>query len=222
MLWRVPLELKAPSGLWLLGLLGPLVLLYVLKVRRQRVTVSSTWLWAAAARDLAAKSPFKRLQAQVPLVLELAALALLAVALARPASRAGHIAGDHVAIVVDTSASMAALEADGRTRLSHARDAARAVIHALAPGAQAVIIDAGREAHLVSAMDSDVRRLEASLEKLEPSDAEGRMTQAIATASTQLRPYAGNARLAVVSDGALADRDAFASSNLPLELVRVG
>jgi hypothetical protein len=222
MLWGVPLELKAPSGLWLLGLLAPLVLLYVLKVRRQRVTVSSTWLWAAAARDIAAKSPFKRLQAQVPLVLELAALCLLAMALARPASRAGHIAGDHVAIVVDTSASMGALEPDGRTRLAHARDAALSVIRALSPGAQAVIVDAGRDAHLVSAMDSDLRRLEASLAKLEVSDAEGRMTQAIATASSQLRPYARNARLVVVSDGALADRDAFVSSNLPLELVRVG
>lgn len=222
MLWRVPLELKAPSGLWLLGLLGPLVLLYVLKVRRQRVTVSSTWLWAAAARDIAAKSPFKRLQGQVPLILEIGALCLLAVALSRPASRAGHIAGDHVAIVVDTSASMAALEPDGRTRLAHAREAALAVIRALSPGAQAVIIDAGRDAHLVSAMDSDLRRLEASIDKLEASDAEGRMTQAIATASTQLRPYERNARLVVVSDGALADRDAFAASNLPLELVRVG
>ena len=222
MLSGVPFELKAPSGLWLLGLLAPLVLLYVLKIRRQRVTVSSTWLWAAAARDLAAKSPFKRLVPQLPLLLELLASALLAVSLARPASRGGHIAGDHIAIVVDTSASMGALEADGRSRLAHARDAASAVIRALAPGAQAVIVEAGREAHVVSAMDSDRRRLEASLEKLEASDAEGRMTQAIATASTQLRPYERNARLVVVSDGAIADRDAFASSNLPIELVRVG
>ena len=88
-----------------------------------------------------------------------------------------------MAIVVDTSASMAALEPDGRSRLAHARDAASAVIRALAPGAQAVIVEAGREAHVVSAMDSDRRRLEASLAKLEASDAEGRMTQAIATAS---------------------------------------
>src|SRR5450432_4303229 len=108
MLSRVPIELKAASGLWLLGLLVPLVLLYVLKIRRQRVTVSSTWLWAAAARDLAAKSPFKRLVPQVPLALELLALALLALALARPATRGGQISADHVAIVVDTSASMAA------------------------------------------------------------------------------------------------------------------
>ena len=222
MLSRVPLELKAPSGLWLLGLLVPLVVFYVLKIRRQRVTVSSTWLWAAAARDLAAKSPFKRLVPQVPLLLELLALCFLALALSRPASRGGHIAGDHVAIVVDTSASMAALEPDGRTRLAHARDAASSVIRALGPGAQAVIVEAGRDAHVVSAMDSDRRRLEASLDKLEASDAEGRMTQAVATASSQLRPFERNARLVVVSDGALAERDAFASSNLPIELVRVG
>lgn len=218
----VPLELKAPSGLWLLGLLGPLLLLYVLKVRRQRVTVSSTWLWAAAARDIAAKSPFKRLVPQVPLALELLALSLLALSLARPATRGGQISADHVAIVVDTSASMAALEPDGRLRLDHAREAASAVIAALAPGAQAVIIDAGRDARVVSAMDSDRRRLEAALAKLEASDAEGRMTQAIAAASTQLRAFPRGARLVVVSDGALAERDALGSSQLPIELIRVG
>src|SRR6478736_2450555 len=222
MLSRVPLELKAPDGLWLLGLLAPLVLLYVLKIRRQRVVVSSTWLWAAAARDLAAKSPFKRLIAQVPLLLELLALCLLALSLARPASRGGHIAGEHIAIVLDTSASMGTIEPDGRSRLAHAREAASAVLAALSPGAQAVIVEAGRDAHVVAPMDSDRRRLEASLAKLEVSDAEGRMTQAIATASSQLRPFEHNARLVVVSDGALADRDAFASSNLPLELVRIG
>src|SRR6187431_713305 len=222
MLSRVPFELKAPGGLWLLGLLAPLVLLYVLKIRRQRVVVSSTWLWAAAARDLAAKSPFKRLVVHVPLLLELLALCLLALSLARPASRAGHIAGDHVAIVLDTSASMNTVEPDGRSRLAHARDAASSVIAALAPGAQAVIVEAGRDAHVVSPMDSDRRRLEASLAKLEASDAEGRMSQAIATASSQLRPYERGTRLVVVSDGALAERDAFAAANLPLELVRVG
>jgi hypothetical protein len=222
MLSRVPFELKAPGGLWLLGLLAPLVILYLLKIRRQRVVVSSTWLWAAAARDLAAKSPFKRLVAQVPLVLELLALCLLALALARPASRGGHIAGEHIALVLDTSASMGTIEPDGRSRLAHARDAASSVIAALAPGAQAVVVEAGRDAHVVSPMDSDRRRLEASLAKLEASDAEGRMTQAIAAAISQLRPFERNARLVVVSDGALADRDAFASSSLPLELVRVG
>ena len=57
----MPLELLRPSGLWLLGLLVPLVVLYILKVRRRRLRVSSTWLWAVARRDLLARSPFRRL-----------------------------------------------------------------------------------------------------------------------------------------------------------------
>jgi hypothetical protein len=55
------LELLNPSGLWMLSALVPLVILYILKVQRQRLKVPSTWLWAAAQRDLLARSPFKRL-----------------------------------------------------------------------------------------------------------------------------------------------------------------
>jgi hypothetical protein len=65
-----PLDLLAPKGLALLGLLVPLVVLYILKVRRKRLRVASTWLWASAKRDLIARSPWKKLIAQVPLILQ--------------------------------------------------------------------------------------------------------------------------------------------------------
>ncbi len=63
------LSLLAPKGLWLLALLVPLIALYILKVRRKRLRVGSTWLWASAQRDLLAKSPFKKLVAQLSLIL---------------------------------------------------------------------------------------------------------------------------------------------------------
>ena len=100
------LELLNPKGLFLLTGLVPLVVMYILKVRRQRVRVSSTWLWAAAQRDLLAKQPFRRLIAEVPLLLQILALIALSIAFARPAIRGGRIGGDHVAIVIDSSASM--------------------------------------------------------------------------------------------------------------------
>src|SRR6185436_3983035 len=102
------LELLSPAGLALLALLVPLVILYILKVKRRRRAVGSTWLWAVAKRDLMAKSPFKRLIAQVPLILQALALLALGFALARPATRGRAFTGDHVAIVIDTSASMSA------------------------------------------------------------------------------------------------------------------
>ena len=102
------LELLAPKGLWLLTLLIPLVILYLLKIRRQRRVVASTWLWATAPRDLMARSPFKRFMVQVPLILQALALIALAIALGRPAARGRELLGDHVALVVDVSASMSA------------------------------------------------------------------------------------------------------------------
>src|SRR5689334_17055887 len=102
------IDLLAPGGLALLGLLAPLIVLYILKIRRNRRVVSSTWLWATAQRDLMARSPFKRLILQLPLILQALALIGLALALARPATRGRELTGDHVAIVIDASASMSA------------------------------------------------------------------------------------------------------------------
>src|SRR6185369_12040772 len=110
-------------GLWLLAGLAPLVVLYILKIKRERVTVPSTWLWQSAKRDLMAKHPFKRLVAELPLVLQVLALVALAIALARPAARGGTIPGDHVAIVIDTSASMGTT-----SRMEEAKRAAADVV----------------------------------------------------------------------------------------------
>src|SRR4029079_14222666 len=103
--------------------------------------VPSTWLWAAAKRDLLAKHPFKRLIAELPLILQILALVALAIALSRPAVRGGKIAGDHVAIVIDTSASMGTRSAAGVTRMDEAKLAALDVVSALAPGADAILIE---------------------------------------------------------------------------------
>src|SRR5690606_1134052 len=78
------LELLHPAWLGLLGLLAPLVVFYILKVKRQRRRVASTWLWREARRDLMARSPFKRLVVQLPLILQALALIALAVAAAKP------------------------------------------------------------------------------------------------------------------------------------------
>ena len=138
------LELLNPSGLWMLSALAALVILYILKVQRQRLKVPSTWLWAAAQRDLLARSPFKRLTPQIPLFLQILSVILLSLALSRPATRGRSIAGDHVAIILDTSASMSALDASGKTRMDLAKAAAAEAVQALAPGADAIVLEAAR------------------------------------------------------------------------------
>ena len=216
------LELLHVRGLWLLLGLLPLVLLYVLKIKRQRVRVPSTWLWAAARRDLLAKHPFKRLIAELPLLLQVLALIALALALSRPAVRGGKISGNHVAIVLDTSASMGASVRAGGTRMDEAKRAAAVVVSALAPGADALIIEGGREARVASPLERDARHLKAAIERLTVREVEGDLPSAVSLAADRLRSLGGTRTIVVITDGALAREGPLAAAGMSTRLVTVG
>lgn len=218
----MPFELRSPLGLALLGLLVPLVLFYVLKIRRERRRVSSVWLWRSAERDLLAKQPFRRLVPYVSLLLEALALALLALAAARPVTRGGQLDSDHVALVIDGSASMTTVGPDGRSRLLLAREAARAVVRRLGPGTDALVVEAGRDPRVLSPWEHDPRRLDAAIERVQASDVEGDFGRALALASDHLRTRPGKRRIVAVTDGALARPDALRFATLPLQVLRVG
>ncbi len=217
------LELLNKPGLWLLAGLGPLVLLYILKIKRERVRVPSTWLWQAAKRDLMAKHPFKRLIAELPLILQILALAALAFALSRPAMRGGRVQGDHVAIVVDTSASMGTRVGEGPgTRLDDAKAAAKEVVLALAPGSDAIVIEAARDARLVTPLERDGKHLRAAVEQLAAQDVEGDLGAAVALAADRLRGLGGTRRIVVLTDGALARSAPIAAAGIPTDVRTVG
>ncbi len=220
-----PLDLLAPKGLALLGLLAPLVLLYILKVRRKKKRVASTWLWASAKRDLIARSPFQKLIAQVPLVLQALALLLLGLALARPATRGRAITGDHLAIIVDASASMSTKSlagAETKTRMDLARTVAEDILSSLGPGSDALLLEAGRDARVVAPLDRDVVRLKAALQALRVHDVEGDLGAAVALAVDRLRQLGGSRRIVVVTDGNLAAPAALSGVSLPIEVITVG
>jgi len=214
-----------PRGLVLLAGLVPLVVLYVLKIRRRRQRVSSTWLWASAQRDLLAKHPFRKLIPELPLLLEILALAALALALARPTTRGGTIDGDHVAIVLDTSASMATRVGGpaGKTaRIDEAKRAAQDVVAQLAPGADALVIEAARDARVVAPLDRDPRKLQAAIGAVAAREVEGDLAAAVALAADRLRSLGGRQRIVVVTDGALARDDALVVAGIPTDVLQVG
>ncbi|RYZ05316.1 MAG: VWA domain-containing protein [Myxococcales bacterium] len=216
----MPPALGNPQGLWLLGLLAPLVVLYILKVRRQKVTVASTWLWQAAARDLLAKSPWQRLRARLLLLIEALALLALGLALARPALSGGRVDAEHVALVIDTSASMLA-KSGPETRFAAAQAAALRVLSSLPPGADALLIAAGSEPHTVGPADRDLARVKARLASLSATGVEGHLERAVALASEQLAQRAGNRRIVVLSDeNGLAA--ALPVTRVPVSVVKVG
>src|ERR1051326_4583624 len=92
-----------------LGVTLPIVVIfYLLKVRRHDEEVSSTFLWNDLIRDLAAHEPLQRLKWNVLLLLQLIALAVLTIALARPFNEQTGEKPVHAVLLLDGSASMQA------------------------------------------------------------------------------------------------------------------
>src|SRR5437660_10264517 len=94
--------------LWTLPIGGIIVVMYILKLRRKDVVVSSTFLWRQVIRDVQANAPFQKLRKNLLMFLQLAAVALLVFSLARPFWRGHAVGGRSVVMVVATSASLMA------------------------------------------------------------------------------------------------------------------
>lgn len=198
----MPIELTEPLGLALFALAVPLVVLYLLRIKRRRTVVPAAWLWTRSERDLLARHPLRRLHAHVPLILELVALAFLALALAEPNTPGDGIGSDHLAVVLDATASMRARAAPGSeaTRFELARQRARDLVEALGGGADAMVVVGAHEARAESPLERDRRRLVKAIERLEPEDVEGRLTRAVALAVDRLAPLSGTRRVVVLTD----------------------
>ena len=98
----------APAGLWLLALAIPLIVLYFIRTRRRELQVPSLLLWDTAPRFEGNSAFFQKMQRDPLLLLQLLALVLLAIALARPFMTVMGEGERRVVVVLDTSASMKA------------------------------------------------------------------------------------------------------------------
>jgi hypothetical protein len=213
-------NLLSPLSLLWLGLLAPLILLYVLKRRRTERKVGSTLLWALAQRDLRAERPWQRLIPHLSLLLQALVLIAGAFALSRPAG-AGHLpTGARVIVVLDTSASMAARDEDG-VRFERAKDALRALARSLPPGGELSIIEGAGEPSVVLPPTGDRIRLEAAIDRLTVSGEPQAIEQAVALASERLERAPDGSRIVLITDGSITGTLTLAS-RAPVTIEQVG
>jgi hypothetical protein len=189
------------ASAWLFALLVPLVVFYFLKLKRPRIEVPSLVLWRQVLSDQRVNSPFQRFKRHLLLLLQLLLLALLALAAMQPFLRRGGDHGDRQVILIDTSASMAALDREGgRSRLDEARQQVREHIDRLLPDQELSLIAFGRHARRLTAFTDDRRELRAALDALEVEDVPGDLEEALRTAQALAR-IASFEKVKLFSDG---------------------
>jgi Ca-activated chloride channel family protein len=194
-----------PVALTFAALGIPILLLYMLKLRRRDVLVSSTLLWQRLLRDREANAPWQRLRRNLLLLLQLLVLALLTLALARPFVPAPAVVSGSVVMLLDASASMQATDV-APTRFDAAIRAAQEIVAGLGTGEVATIIAVGPQPQVLASASStsDRARLRRALEGATPTSGCADWEAAFALAAAGLAG-AEDARAVIISDGALPD-----------------
>lgn len=192
-----------PAGLWLALLAIPILLLYMLKLRRKQAMVSSTLLWTELLRDRQANAPWQKLKRNLLLLLQLIILAALVFAFARPAIATDAPASGSVIVLLDASASMNA------TDVSPSRfEAARQVVHDLIAGlsgdSRLTIILVGATPETLISAEADKSLLRRALDSAQPSQGRADWGSAFALVAGAAHESRDLVTL-IVSDGGLPE-----------------
>ena len=188
--------------LWMLPIGGLILLMYILKLRRKDVVVSSTFLWGQVIRDVQANAPFQKLRKNLLLFLQLLIAALIVMALARPFVRATSLGGRNIVLILDSSASMGATDV-APSRLEAAKAKARELVNGLKPGDIMMVLSAYSRPEAVTGFTSDRGELRRAIDGLRPRDTPSNMREALNLAADLVasRAQGDMGRIELISDG---------------------
>ncbi|MCA8917733.1 MAG: VWA domain-containing protein [Planctomycetes bacterium] len=192
---------SSPAALWLGLLIGPLLLLYMLRHKPVRKRIPSIVLWTGVAQAQIATSPFQRLRKSLSLLLMLLALIALVLAVSGLRVPGGEQRGVPVTIIIDVTASMSGFE-QGGTRIDIAIERARTVIDESGNSDISVFAWDGNLRSLAPA-DSEPAVAKAALNEVKPAQY-GASDAALVRALDQI-VEAGGRRVVLVSDHAPGD-----------------
>ena len=221
------MNLLHPLALAWLGLLIPIVIFYILKIRMRRVPVSTTLFWRQIFEEKQPRSIWQKLRHLLSLLVQLAFLLLVVFALSEPIFKWEISEARRLVLVVDNSASMNAADvAPSPSRLAKAKDEALALIDGLRFRDEMAIIAAGTQPTVRCGMTGHQGTLREKLREIAPTDGPTRVKEAVELGRRLLANPAdskgnGRASVVVLTDGGFEDASKLAESN-DLKVIGVG
>lgn len=154
----------------LLGLMAiPLILLlYILKQKREKLTVSSLVLWQQVLRDMQARTPWQKLRKNLLMFLQLLAALLIVLALAGLALQLFKGDKESVILVMDTSLSMSSTDIQP-TRLEAAKKDALQYVKDLPKESRVTVVTIGRDADVLLYASDSADEAARSIQAIEPT-----------------------------------------------------
>jgi len=203
--------------------------LYLLKLRRRPVRVSSTLLWRAAAEDAQANVPLRWLRASWLLLLHLLIVTLLVTALGRPTLSARGTGRGRVVFLIDRSASMSCRDELPRaTRLDSAK--ARAIelaSRAVESGSLVSVVSFAARAGVECGFTTSDAAVRRAIEGITPTDQPAELAVALRVTESLLddgseESTAERPSVCLISDGAFEAGDSPALSRGSVTFVPIG
>jgi len=206
----------------LIPLIPALIALYFLKLKRQQVVVSSTFLWKKSIEDLRVNAPFQRLRRSLLLLLQLLALLALLLAASKPVYTRTGAGGRNVFLLVDNSASMNTRETEG-TRLDLAKKEGAELVGELIGGDRMAVISFSNRSTVVQPLTADRQALSRAVSSIPPTALPTDLLQALRTAGA-LAESLSSAEIYLIGDGAYGIQAALPPEiqRLPIRFSRVG
>lgn len=190
----------SPLALVFAGLCIPILVMYMLRLQRRDVLVSSTLLWQRLVRDREANMPWQRLRRNLLLLIQLLILTLLTLALARPFVTARVAMKGNLIIMLDASASMQATDV-APNRFEVARRKAREIVAGLGPGDMATIIAVSSRPEVLASATGDHSLLRRAIDEVAPTNGLADWQAALALAASLFS--SGKTKVVIISDGGL-------------------
>jgi Ca-activated chloride channel homolog len=162
------MQFLTPLGFLLAALAVPILLLYMLKLRRKPVQVSSTLLWTRLLRDRQANAPWQKIKRNLLLFLQLLLLAMLVLAFVRPAVQTPAVASGSVIVLLDASASMNATDI-APSRFEMARKTIQTLVDGLSGDSRMTLILVSRSPRALIASETDKALLGKALSEARPT-----------------------------------------------------
>jgi len=209
-----------PLGLLFLALAGPIILFYLLKLRREEMTVSSNLLWRKVLEDRQANAPWQKLHKNWLLFLQLFLLLLLAVVLSKPFFESEAQASGNLIVLLDSSASMQATDVSP-SRFAKAKDEVNSLIDGMGSGDRMTLVLMHSFPEVLATATNNKSELKNALDKAKVSNEEINSRGAITLAATNADRTAGTTVI-VVSNGGFARTEGLPPLRAKVKYIKVG